>query len=76
MKDKFESGYGAELDAGDIAVDLCTLKMANNEHFANWTTKCERKAKLRKAHETILKGYLLFTGENKAGRLNIRIISN
>ena len=66
LKDKFGSGLGAELDAGDIAVDLCTLKMPNNEHFANWSTEFERKAKLCKTTDIILKGYLLSTGRNKA----------
>ena len=67
MREKFGSGLGAELDAGDIGVDLCTLKMPNNEHFVNWSTEFERKAKLCDASEKIVKGYLLSTGKNKAG---------
>ena len=67
MKNKFGPGYGAEPDADDITVDLCTLTMPNNKHFADWLIEFEGKAKLCKAHEPILKGYLLSTGKNEAG---------
>ena len=43
LKERLGSGLGAELDAGDIAVNLCTLKMPNNEHFVNWSTDLKER---------------------------------
>ena len=66
LKYRFESRLVADPDVDDTALDLCKLKVLNNEQSTNWSTEFQRTAKLCMMPEFRLKCHLLSTGKSAA----------